>query len=98
MGRPTIIGAIFVLAACAVPTTGVVPRGDGMYTVTRQGEGAWVTVGSRYDRFQSPTVDVEIMKAKRRIDAENELRRRDEASGGNSLGGGCIYTPNWSNC
>ena len=35
-----------VLTACAVPTTGVVPRGDEMYTVTRQGSGAWVTVDS----------------------------------------------------
>ena len=25
------------LAACSVPTTGAVPRGEGMYTVTRQG-------------------------------------------------------------
>lgn len=32
-----------VLVGCATPTTGVVPRGDGMYTVTRQGEGFWVT-------------------------------------------------------
>lgn len=31
------------LAGCATPTTGIVPRGDGMYTVTRQGEGFWVT-------------------------------------------------------
>jgi hypothetical protein len=30
------------LAACAVPTTGVVQRGESMYTVTRQGEGFWV--------------------------------------------------------
>lgn len=35
-----------VLTACAVPTTGVVPRGEEMYTVTRQGSGAWVTVDS----------------------------------------------------
>lgn len=31
-----------ILAGCAVPTTGVIPRSEGMYTVTRQGEGAWV--------------------------------------------------------
>ena len=31
---------------CAVPTTGVVPRGDDMYSVTRQGGGAWVSVDS----------------------------------------------------
>jgi hypothetical protein len=35
--------AIFLLASgCATPTTGVVPLGEGMYTVTRQGAGAWV--------------------------------------------------------
>ena len=32
-----------LLAGCAIPTTGIVPRGEGMYTVRRQGEGAWVT-------------------------------------------------------
>lgn len=31
------------LGGCAVPTTRVVPRGDELYTVTRQGEGFWVT-------------------------------------------------------
>lgn len=31
---------------CATPTTGVVPRGDDMYTVTRQGQGFWVSVDS----------------------------------------------------
>ena len=35
-----------ILMGCATPTTGIVPRGDGMYTVTRQGEGFWVTVDS----------------------------------------------------
>ena len=34
------------LSGCAVPSTGVVPRGDDMYTVTRQGASAWVTVDS----------------------------------------------------
>ena len=47
----TLIGAVLlcvppVFTACAVPTTGVVPRGEDMYTVTRQGSGAWVTVDS----------------------------------------------------
>lgn len=32
-----------LLSGCATPTSGAVPRGDGMYTVTRQGEGFWVT-------------------------------------------------------
>lgn len=35
--------AFAVLAACATPTTGIVPRGEGMHTVTRQGSGFWVT-------------------------------------------------------
>jgi hypothetical protein len=30
------------LTGCAVATTGVVPRAEGMYTITRQGNGAWV--------------------------------------------------------
>ena len=34
---------IALLSACATPTTGVVPRGEGLHTVTRQGEGFWVT-------------------------------------------------------
>lgn len=34
------------LSGCAVPTTGVVPRGEGMYTVTRQGNGVWVSTDS----------------------------------------------------
>lgn len=39
------LGAVLV-AGCATPTTGVVPRGEGLYTVTRQGSGAWVTTDS----------------------------------------------------
>jgi hypothetical protein len=42
----TLAIASVVLASCAVPTTGVVPRGDDLYTVTRQGNGGWVTVDS----------------------------------------------------
>ena len=38
--------ALALISACAVPTTGVVPRGEGMYTITRQGNSAWVTVDS----------------------------------------------------
>jgi hypothetical protein len=34
--------AALALVACAVPTTGIVPRADGMFTVTQQGGGAWV--------------------------------------------------------
>lgn len=36
----------FTLVSCAIPTTGVVPRGEGLHTVTRQGEGFWVTPDS----------------------------------------------------
>ena len=35
-----------LFTGCAVPTTGVVPRGDEMFTVTRQGNGFWVSVES----------------------------------------------------
>lgn len=35
-----------LLSGCAVPTTGVVPRGDDMFTVTRQGNSAWVSTDS----------------------------------------------------
>ena len=44
--RYTVFAALVTLAGCAVPTTGVVPRGQDMYTVTRQGEGFWVSVDS----------------------------------------------------
>lgn len=37
--------AAATLAGCAVPTSGVVPRAEGMYTITRQGEGFWVQPG-----------------------------------------------------
>jgi hypothetical protein len=44
------IGVIFtvlaLLCACSTPTTGIVPRNEGMYTVTRQGNGFWVTTES----------------------------------------------------
>jgi hypothetical protein len=30
------------LVGCAVPTTGVIPRTEGNFTVTRQGNGFWV--------------------------------------------------------
>lgn len=37
-----LIASSAALAGCAVPTTGVVPRNEGMFTVTRQGNGGWV--------------------------------------------------------
>lgn len=43
MRLPFLLTLAIVLVGCATPTTGTVPRGDGMYTVTRQGEGFWVT-------------------------------------------------------
>lgn len=43
MKSPGILLFAVLLTSCATPTTGIVPRGEGMYTVTRQGDGAWVT-------------------------------------------------------
>lgn len=43
MKHAVIIAVTGLLGGCAVATTGVIPRGDNMYTVTRQGEGFWVT-------------------------------------------------------
>lgn len=42
INNPLLLFVLLGLSACAVPTTGVVPRGDGLHTVTRQGEGFWV--------------------------------------------------------
>jgi hypothetical protein len=36
------LALLLALAGCALPTTGVIPRPEGLYTVTRQGNGAWV--------------------------------------------------------
>jgi hypothetical protein len=33
---------VFSLVGCATPTTDVMLTKEGLYTVTRQGEGAWV--------------------------------------------------------
>jgi len=44
--RVVLLGAAMLLSACATPTTGVVPRGEVLHTVTRQGEGFWVTPDS----------------------------------------------------
>jgi len=41
----TFIG-MAILTGCATPTTGAVPRGEGLHTVTRQGNGAWVSTDS----------------------------------------------------
>lgn len=37
---------LLLLAACATPTTGIVPRDDGMFTVTRQGNSFLVSTDS----------------------------------------------------
>lgn len=37
---------INVLTGCAVPTTGIIPRGEGLHTVTRQGDSFLVTTDS----------------------------------------------------
>jgi len=43
-----VLGSVLAmgLVGCAVPTTGVVPRGEGLYTVAHQGNGAWVSTDS----------------------------------------------------
>ena len=43
MKKLVVVFASIIMAGCAVPTTGVIPRGDDMFTVTRQGAGAWVS-------------------------------------------------------
>lgn len=35
-----------VLSGCATATTGAVPIGEGLHTITRQGNGAWVSTNS----------------------------------------------------
>lgn len=42
----SLLTGVIAIAGCAVPTTGVIPRGEGMSTITRQGEGFWVTPDS----------------------------------------------------
>jgi hypothetical protein len=46
VARVILFICVGITSGCAVPTTGVVPRGQDMFTVTRQGEGFWVTVDS----------------------------------------------------
>lgn len=44
MMKTGVVAVLLVaLAGCATPTTGVVPRGEGLATVTHQGSGAWVS-------------------------------------------------------
>lgn len=45
--KSLLLAAVFAsLAGCATATTGVVPRGDGLHTITRQGNGFWVATDS----------------------------------------------------
>lgn len=46
MSRLLAMVSLLALTGCATPTTGVVPRGVGMNTVTRQGGSGWVTTDS----------------------------------------------------
>jgi hypothetical protein len=44
MMKSGVVAVLLVaLAGCATPTTGIVPRGEGLATVTHQGSGAWVS-------------------------------------------------------
>lgn len=43
MMKLSVVAALLVLAGCATPSTGVVPRNEGLATVTHQGAGAWVS-------------------------------------------------------
>lgn len=40
--KRAIAATVVILAGCATPTTGIVPVGNGYYTVAHQGNGAWV--------------------------------------------------------
>lgn len=46
MMKTLLILGVIALTGCATPTTGVVPRGNDVFTVTRQGGSAWVTTES----------------------------------------------------
>lgn len=43
---PLLLLAALLLHGCATPTTGLVPLGNDIYKVTRQGDGFWVTTDS----------------------------------------------------
>ena len=46
MKSGAVAAMVLALVGCATPTTGVVPRGEGLATVTHQGGGFWVTTDS----------------------------------------------------
>ena len=43
MKNVAIVTLAGMLVGCAVASSGVIARGDNMYTVTRQGDGFWVS-------------------------------------------------------
>ena len=46
MMKLSVVAALLALAGCATPTTGVVPRGEGLATVTHQGSSGLVSTDS----------------------------------------------------
>ena len=46
MQKTALLILVLTLTACAVPSSGVVQRGDDMYTVAHQGDSAWVSTDS----------------------------------------------------
>lgn len=44
--RWSIVASTLMLQACATPSTGVVPLGDGISSVAHQGSSAWVSTNS----------------------------------------------------
>ena len=63
---PLLLIALVGLAGCATPTTGVVPQNSGYLTVTRQGEGFWVSPGT--------------LTAQARVDAAHHCKGLGKAS------------------
>lgn len=46
MMKLSVVAALLALAGCATPTTGVVPRNEGLATVTHQGSSGLVSTDS----------------------------------------------------
>ena len=46
MVKMSVVAALLALAGCATPTTGVVPRNEGLATVTHQGSSGLVSTDS----------------------------------------------------
>jgi hypothetical protein len=58
--------ALALLAGCAVQTTGVVHRSEGMMTITRQGDGAWVPT-HQLTALASQEADAHCVKGGRKL-------------------------------